>query len=347
MIFAIQVYLGSLIGIAILVFISPLFIPMVLFEPTKKYFQGWLDAMIAFAMYPVVLFGFLALMLVTMDVFYWGEPRVGDAAGRNEKNQWRYLPSSSAQPFRCATDGSGYDSVSECRENCTGGECRLDQSLLELPAEGLFLCPVSMHIYEGDNAPTRCSDQCYQEIDVNDDRALRMSTSYLGGTLDITYDPPRLYRNCVDGNYKPEFKAECTDFDGGPLHLTKEICEQPENCTHDCRYVCDASTFGCQLYRADYGEGDGDVPGFSMNNFSMGTALLALLKVLGIGILFFYYLSIIGPTISTLVGNHKLDVSDLASNPQKVMKGIASMATSAAKGDVKGVAAGAKAIDKA
>ena len=60
-------------AIALLLFISPIFIPMVLFGYTKGFFQSWVKELMSVSMYPVVLFGFISVMLSTFDVFYYGD----------------------------------------------------------------------------------------------------------------------------------------------------------------------------------------------------------------------------------------------------------------------------------
>lgn len=330
--FVLQVYLASVIGMTLLVFLSPIFVPMVLFGPTKKYFEGWLNSILSFALYPVILFGFLALILITLDMFYWGEPKIGDAESRNPQNYWRYAPDPDVAAYRCKNTGSAYLNLNECRQNCTHSECYIDPSTITLPSDGLWLCPATFHTFEGAGALARCNDQCYREVDVANAKDSAMDPALLP-RLSTAYDPPRLYRACVSGNYKPEFKARCNAEPDGPLYLTKEICELPENCPGECSYQCDPSTFGCQLYRAEYGDqGDDDEEAVSVDNFSMGTALLALLKVLGIGILVYYYLAVLGPTIAELTGTHKQNISKLASNPQMMMKGMMSVTTGALSG---------------
>lgn len=73
LIHTIEIYVVSLIIIAFLAFISPIFIPMVLFNATKGYFKAWLGELISVSLYPIILFGFIALMLSVFDRFYYGD----------------------------------------------------------------------------------------------------------------------------------------------------------------------------------------------------------------------------------------------------------------------------------
>lgn len=72
--YTLQIYLISMITIAMLMLISPVIIPMVLFGPTKGYFGKWLSELISVSLYPIVLLGFIAIMLTTFDRFYYGDP---------------------------------------------------------------------------------------------------------------------------------------------------------------------------------------------------------------------------------------------------------------------------------
>lgn len=55
----------------IMVYISPIFVPMVLFERTKGYFDGWVRIMLSMALQPMVLLGFLAFMMLIFDGFLY------------------------------------------------------------------------------------------------------------------------------------------------------------------------------------------------------------------------------------------------------------------------------------
>jgi type IV secretory pathway VirB6-like protein len=69
---AVQIYLVSVVVVSIMVYVSPLFIPMVLFQQTKQFFNNWLDELVGYSLYPMVMFAFLALMTGVFDQIYWG-----------------------------------------------------------------------------------------------------------------------------------------------------------------------------------------------------------------------------------------------------------------------------------
>jgi type IV secretory pathway VirB6-like protein len=71
-VFFVNTYLVSLIGIAILSFLSPLFVPLCLLKVTKGYFDLWLKLLLSFALQPVVITAFVAIMCTTLDQIIYG-----------------------------------------------------------------------------------------------------------------------------------------------------------------------------------------------------------------------------------------------------------------------------------
>ncbi|KAF8818712.1 TrbL/VirB6 family protein [Rickettsia endosymbiont of Cardiosporidium cionae] len=58
------IYIISIMTIYVLGYLSPIFIPMVLFEQTKEYFNGWLKLMISAVVQPVVFITFIGFFLL-------------------------------------------------------------------------------------------------------------------------------------------------------------------------------------------------------------------------------------------------------------------------------------------
>jgi type IV secretion system protein VirB6 len=65
------VFILSLIALSVIIILSPLFIPMVLFQHTKGYFDGWIRELITYSLYPVMLFAFLSFMFIACDKIYF------------------------------------------------------------------------------------------------------------------------------------------------------------------------------------------------------------------------------------------------------------------------------------
>ncbi|MFV9897995.1 MAG: type IV secretion system protein [Rickettsiales endosymbiont of Dermacentor nuttalli] len=70
-VFFIHTYVIALIAIGIMIYIAPIFVPMALFKPTKAYFDGWSRMFLSFIMQPMVISGFLALMLTIFDQAFY------------------------------------------------------------------------------------------------------------------------------------------------------------------------------------------------------------------------------------------------------------------------------------
>ncbi|MDG7052270.1 MAG: type IV secretion system protein [Wolbachia endosymbiont of Alcedoecus sp.] len=65
------VFILSLVALSVIIILSPLFIPMVLFQHTKGYFDGWTRELITYSLYPVMLFAFLSFMFIACDKIYF------------------------------------------------------------------------------------------------------------------------------------------------------------------------------------------------------------------------------------------------------------------------------------
>ncbi|MDB1134995.1 type IV secretion system protein [Candidatus Anaplasma sp. TIGMIC] len=72
-IWTVYVFLLSLIALTVLTIISPLMIPMCLFQATKGFFDGWTRQLMTYSLYPVILFAFMSLMFTVFDNLYFGK----------------------------------------------------------------------------------------------------------------------------------------------------------------------------------------------------------------------------------------------------------------------------------
>ena len=71
----------ALITVTILIFLSPIFIPFVLFETTKGMYDAWLKSILGYLIYPALLFAFLAIMIATLDKIYYGDLKLPHTNG--------------------------------------------------------------------------------------------------------------------------------------------------------------------------------------------------------------------------------------------------------------------------
>jgi type IV secretion system protein VirB6 len=71
--YVVSAFIISMIGLAVLGVLAPIFIPLVLFEHTKGYFESWAKLLISFMLQPAILSTFMVLMFSVFDKgFYNG-----------------------------------------------------------------------------------------------------------------------------------------------------------------------------------------------------------------------------------------------------------------------------------
>lgn len=58
---------------SLLILLSPIFVPFILFEATKKMFDQWVAKLITFSLYPVMIFAFLGFSFIMIDRMAFGE----------------------------------------------------------------------------------------------------------------------------------------------------------------------------------------------------------------------------------------------------------------------------------
>lgn len=68
-------FIMSYVAMAVMVCVSPLFVPMVLFRTTRGYFEKWLRLLIGFFLQPIILFAFLAMFLQALEITVFSGPR--------------------------------------------------------------------------------------------------------------------------------------------------------------------------------------------------------------------------------------------------------------------------------
>jgi len=64
----VHVYFMAMLSLSFLFCIGYMFVPLMLFRNTLEYFRKWLNLVLGFVLTPVMMFGFMGIMLVAMDV---------------------------------------------------------------------------------------------------------------------------------------------------------------------------------------------------------------------------------------------------------------------------------------
>ena len=71
-VYFIHVYILALLGVTMMAYLAPIFVPCVLFEKTKDHFDSWKSLLISYTLQPTILTAFLAVMLVVFDQIIFG-----------------------------------------------------------------------------------------------------------------------------------------------------------------------------------------------------------------------------------------------------------------------------------
>lgn len=71
---AMYILISAYIGIALLVLIAPLMIPLVLFKATQSRFEKWLRMLIGLMLQPIFLFTYLTIFLIALEVALFSGP---------------------------------------------------------------------------------------------------------------------------------------------------------------------------------------------------------------------------------------------------------------------------------
>ena len=71
-IYIVNITIISMVLVAVLIYLAPLFVPMALFEQTKHYYDGWLKLLIAYALQPMIVAAYIAMMFTIFDQVMFG-----------------------------------------------------------------------------------------------------------------------------------------------------------------------------------------------------------------------------------------------------------------------------------
>ena len=68
------IFVGSYIGICLMVLIAPFFVPTILFQVTRGHFDRWLRTFLSFIIQPVILFAYIGMLLTAFDLVIFSGP---------------------------------------------------------------------------------------------------------------------------------------------------------------------------------------------------------------------------------------------------------------------------------
>lgn len=103
------VYLAAYMGIAFLMILSPLFIPLVLLRSTKEYFDKWVKLVISLSLQPIIMLVFVSMTIAAVDLAAFSGNYslmyrlAGDASKQKGFNINKYLEDKKAIIDKAAT----------------------------------------------------------------------------------------------------------------------------------------------------------------------------------------------------------------------------------------------------
>lgn len=116
---AMMVYLACYIGLALLMILSPIFIPLILFRVTKDYFDKWWKMLISFVMQPVVLMAYIIFSIAAVDLAaYSGDYSIMYRIAGDASRQ----PGFNLNAYMMTPEGGGAEQKEKCYDtdtNCT------------------------------------------------------------------------------------------------------------------------------------------------------------------------------------------------------------------------------------
>lgn len=85
---AVYIFLCACIGFAIMVLFSPIFVPCIVLQATKPYFDKWMRLTISFLIQPVIVFAYISMMTAALDkTVFVGEFSVFRTIAGNDVDQ--------------------------------------------------------------------------------------------------------------------------------------------------------------------------------------------------------------------------------------------------------------------
>ena len=108
---ALHIFLSSCIAIILMVYVSPLIIPLALFEKTKGIFRGWVTQLISFSLQPMILFAYIAIFITLMDKTLIGSATFYGVAPSRAISCSQYCQDASGQVVNGACDLVGQKMV--------------------------------------------------------------------------------------------------------------------------------------------------------------------------------------------------------------------------------------------
>jgi type IV secretory pathway VirB6-like protein len=108
MVYFVNIYILAMLGLTIMAYLAPIFVPCALFEKTKIYFDTWLKLLMSYTLQPVVITAFLAIMMSVFDyIIYDSCPFTETTLGSNPAYPY-WTISTNPTPSESCQNSFGY-----------------------------------------------------------------------------------------------------------------------------------------------------------------------------------------------------------------------------------------------
>lgn len=104
----VELMILATMGFYILIMLSPIFVPFLLFKSTKQIFDSWVGQLITYSLYPVMLFAFMGFMFLVVDNLAFGQTRFVKAKAYVNGNETRVFQVDTSNDFQSKCNSSGF-----------------------------------------------------------------------------------------------------------------------------------------------------------------------------------------------------------------------------------------------
>ncbi len=135
---ALHIFLSSATSIIIMVYVSPMVIPTVMFKKTTNIFKSWATQLVGFCLQPLILFAYIAIFITIMDKVLIGSATFHGTVPNKTISCKAYCADSSGNkvPESCDTD------TASCDPECDN----LGNELID-PMDDSFACLININSF--------------------------------------------------------------------------------------------------------------------------------------------------------------------------------------------------------
>lgn len=147
-----ELVICAFLAFSILVIVSPIFVPFLLFKSQKQIFDAWINQVVAYSLYPVLIFAFMAFLFLSMDKLTFGETNFVPREGYVNGNKVQSYAIDSSQDFSSKTACNGF-TISDFDHqqagdlpigcDCSGVNCMLNASVISSKSTDMFISKTS------------------------------------------------------------------------------------------------------------------------------------------------------------------------------------------------------------